>query len=197
MDERIVHSSGTGHGAVVGAHDTAVAGTRASSGALTPTEAASGLGAEIVRLMRLVTVWKRRAEKEPGAANRVLLARLVTEGPRRPTDLAADTFLDVSTVSRQVRSLVDRALVERRPDPDDRRGVLLVATDGGRAAYEQYRRQRDAAFEAFLHRWPPEDRYQLVRLMARLNDELVEQHNAPRYPGGHTGMSTDQGETAR
>ncbi|MBY8884502.1 MarR family transcriptional regulator [Streptomyces sp. PTM05] len=163
----------------------------------TAAEAASGLGSEIVRFTRLIAAWKHKAKNEPGAADRVLLARLVLGGERRATDLAADAFLDLSTVSRQVRSLVERGLVERHPDPEDRRGSLLTATEAGREAFEHYRRQRDAELAALLEPWPAEDRYQLIRLLARLNDDLVEQQHARHCPGGHTGTAAKQGETQR
>ncbi|MEU1624377.1 MarR family transcriptional regulator [Streptomyces sp. NPDC020096] len=157
-------------------------------------EAAAGLGTELVRLTRLIAAWKQRAKNEPGAADRVLLARLVICGERRATDLAADAFLDLSTVSRQVRSLVERGLVERRPDPEDRRGALLTATEAGRAAYEHYKRQRDEQMAELLKPWPAEDRRQLIRLMARLNDDLVEQQQVRLCPGGHAGTAAKQGE---
>lgn len=188
-----VHGRGAGSGTISGPTGTATTG----AGELGELEAASGLGTELVRLIRLITLMKHRLKNEPGAADRVLLARLVLDGPRRATDLAADTLLDLSTVSRQVRSLVDRGLAERQPDPEDRRGALLSATDAGREAFDEYRRQRDTEIAALLHGWPPEDRWQLVRLMRRLNDDLMEQHNARQCPGGRSGMSAEQGDTAR
>ncbi len=169
-----------GKGTVHGGEQSAGEVTAAS----TLEEAAAGLGTEIVRFTRLITAWKQRAKHEPGAADRVLLARLVVGGERRATDLAADAFLDLSTVSRQVRSLIERGLVARHPDPEDRRGSLLSATEAGRAAFEQYRRQRDADLARLLTAWPPEDRAQLIRLMSRLNDDLVEQQHAAFGPGG-------------
>src|SRR2546423_450837 len=113
----------------------------ASADTATPEEAGAGLGTEIVRFSRIIAAWKHRVKNEPGAAERILLARLVTDGARRATDLAAEAFLDLSTVSRQVRSLVERGLVERRPDPEDRRGYLLTATDAGHETYLEFRRQ--------------------------------------------------------
>jgi DNA-binding MarR family transcriptional regulator len=176
---------GTVHGGDV-AHEVTASSSLA--------EAAAGLGTEIVRFTRLIAAWKHRAKHEPGAADRVLLAQLVVYGERRATDLAADAFLDLSTVSRQVRSLVERGLVTRHPDPEDRRGSLLSATEAGRAAFEGYRQQRDAELASLLQAWPPEERAQLIRLLARLNDDLVEQQHAAHCPGGATGIVA-QGET--
>ncbi|MCQ4084771.1 MarR family transcriptional regulator [Streptomyces sp. RB6PN25] len=185
MGKGTVHDNGgkTGHGS--GA---------APVGTATAEEAGAGLGIEIVRFSRLMAAWKHRAKNEPGAAERILLARLVTDGARRATDLAAEAFLDLSTVSRQVRSLVERGLVERRPDPEDRRGYLLTATDAGHETYMEFRRQRDAELGALLASWSPEDRYQLIRLMTRLNDDLVDFTHGHLGAGPHSGTAVEQGE---
>ncbi|MGW8377957.1 MarR family transcriptional regulator [Streptomyces sp. ODS28] len=137
-------------------------------------EAAAGLGTQVVRFARLVTAWRQSARTDASAADRVLLAKLVVQGDRRATDLAADALLDLSTVSRQVRSLVERGLVERYRAQEDRRGTLLRATEAGRATYEEYRRQRDAELAEVLETWSAKDRDDLVRLMGRLNDDLEE-----------------------
>ncbi|WP_443044123.1 MarR family winged helix-turn-helix transcriptional regulator [Streptomyces sp. HF10] len=156
--------------------------------------AASGLGAEMVRLMRLFAAWTQRAGFECGAADRVLLARLVTCGRRRATDLAADVFLDLSTVSRQVRSLVDRGLVERHPDPEDRRGSLLSATEAGRAAYQSAVRRREAELARLLEPWPAADRTLLTRLLKRLNDDLVDSTYTSLGTGQHPVGEARQGD---
>jgi DNA-binding MarR family transcriptional regulator len=162
--------------------------------------AATAIGDEISRFMRLVAAMKHRNRDDPGGGDRLLLGRLVHGGPRRATDLAADTYLDLSTVSRQIRSLVDRGLVDRTPDPDDRRGALLSATASGVAAYEHYRDQRNEQLARLLDSWPPEDRFQLIRLFGRLNDDFAENYH--QLFGGHLGATASsmaaaaqQGET--
>jgi DNA-binding MarR family transcriptional regulator len=167
-------------------------------GTATAAEAATALGDEVTRFVRLVNAWKQRTREDPGGGDRVLLARLVTCGPRRATDLAADTMLDLSTVSRQIRSLVDRGLVERRPDPEDRRGALLSATPSGVLAFQHYRDQRNEKLARILEAWPAEDRHQLVRLFGRFNDDLAE-HRDELFGGTVTTRQAEQvqqGETA-
>ncbi|MYW69363.1 MarR family transcriptional regulator [Streptomyces sp. SID8379] len=176
-------------------HDREAVQSRAiaDSGVASAEEAGAGLGNQIVRFTRLVAARRHQTKLEQGAGERVLLARLVRDGERRATDLAADTFLDLSTVSRQVRSMVERGLIERRPDPEDRRGTLLYATESGRAVYEKYRQQRDAQLAELLGPWPPEDRYQLIRLMTRLNDDLVEHQHNRHGEGTHPAAVAQQG----
>src|SRR5262245_8705734 len=97
MDEGTVH----GHASNGGKAGRTASGT-APVGTATPEEAGAGVGAEIVRFSRIMAAWKHWVKNEPGAAERILLARLVTDGARRATDLASEAFLDLSTVSRQV-----------------------------------------------------------------------------------------------
>lgn len=173
-------------------HDGAAAELPAA-GRASAEEAGARLGTQIVRFSRLLTAHRQRAKLEQGAGERVLLARLVRYGEQRATDLAAETFLDVSTVSRQVRSMVKRGLIERHPNPDDRRGASLRATETGKKVFEAYRQQRDAELTRLLRTWPPEDRYQLIRLMTRLNDDLAEQQHARHGCGDTSEPAAQQG----
>ncbi|MDI2125577.1 MarR family winged helix-turn-helix transcriptional regulator [Yinghuangia seranimata] len=157
---------------------------------------ATAVGDELVRLLRIVAASRARQRTDPSdpvpdGGDRLLLGRLVYCGGRRATDLAADTHLDLSTVSRQIRSLVQRGLVERRADPDDRRGVLLTPTEAGHAAFAVYRRRRDERLAAVLADWPAADRAHLARLLGLLNDGIAAhelepptQADAPPHQGG-------------
>lgn len=50
--------------------------------------------------------------------------------------LGAATRMDKVTVSRAAVALVDRGLVQRRPNPDDQRSHLLSLTVAGQTLYE-------------------------------------------------------------
>jgi DNA-binding MarR family transcriptional regulator len=50
--------------------------------------------------------------------------------------LGAATRMDKVTVSRAAIALVDRGLVQRRPNPDDQRSHLLSLTKAGKTLYE-------------------------------------------------------------
>lgn len=50
--------------------------------------------------------------------------------------LGRKTQMDKVTVSRAAIALVDRGLLERRPNPDDQRSHLLSLTAAGRALYD-------------------------------------------------------------
>jgi DNA-binding MarR family transcriptional regulator len=53
--------------------------------------------------------------------------------PRRIGELPQHVLLSQPALSRMVDRLVERGLVERIPDPHDRRSVRLALTDNGRA----------------------------------------------------------------
>jgi DNA-binding MarR family transcriptional regulator len=77
----------------------------------------------------------------PLTGSEIELLRLVASEPLiNVNDAAAALHLAPNTVSTLVRSLTARALLDRRPDPGDRRAVRLALTP---AASERLRRFRD------------------------------------------------------
>ena len=60
-----------------------------------------------------------------------------------PGRLLRETLVTSGTMTNRVDRLTARGLVERHPDPDDRRGVLVRLTAEGKATV-------DAAFDALL-----------------------------------------------
>jgi DNA-binding MarR family transcriptional regulator len=85
-----------------------------------------------------------------------------------PGALATQTLVASGTMTNRIDRLAARGLVERRPVPNDRRGVLVQLTDSGRIRV-------DAAMEGLLvveHRLlgdlPDEDRSRLAELLRAL-----------------------------
>ena len=85
-----------------------------------------------------------------------------------PGRLLKQTLVTSGTMTNRVDRLTARGLVERRPDPDDRRGVIVRLTAEGKATV-------DAAFEALVEReralladLPARDRKQLAGLLRTL-----------------------------
>ncbi len=69
-----------------------------------------------------------------------LLAALRRSGPPyelNPTELMRTTLLSSGGMTKRVDRLADEGLVERRPDPDDRRGTLIRLTRRGRALVDR------------------------------------------------------------
>jgi DNA-binding MarR family transcriptional regulator len=103
----------------------------------------------------------------------IILSNLKQNSALRLSDLANDLWLDISTVSRQARSLEDRGLVTRTEDPDDRRAVRLEITPAGLAVLDEVWSRRNRALAASLHDWTPEDRDALVAALTRFADSLT------------------------
>jgi DNA-binding MarR family transcriptional regulator len=85
-----------------------------------------------------------------------------------PGDLLTQTLVTSGTMTNRIDRLADRGLVSRRPDPRDRRGVVVMLAEQGRARV-------DAAFsdlldqeEQILAALPPADRVRLADLLRRI-----------------------------
>lgn len=136
---------------------------------LTPVEVFSRIG----RLARHLDL----ARKDAFAASGVeswefdVLAALRRAGDPyelSPGRLLRETLVTSGTMTNRVDRLTTRGLVERLPDPNDRRGVLVRLTPEGKSTV-------DAAFEALLDAeralmpdLDAEDREQLATLLRRL-----------------------------
>ena len=78
-------------------------------------------------------------------------------GPLRVSALADAVHSDVSTVSRQVSTLVDLGFITRGPDPVDGRAQALSLTDDGDALLVAIRQDRDRWLQGLLADWPDDD----------------------------------------
>jgi DNA-binding MarR family transcriptional regulator len=106
------------------------------------------------------------------ATQRVALGEIFDAGPLRLHELAERMRTTPPTASRAVDALVSAGLVDRTPDPDDRRAVRIGMTRGGRTRVVQRRAAAARALRPAFARLPQHERAQLVQLMARLNDAL-------------------------
>jgi DNA-binding MarR family transcriptional regulator len=97
-----------------------------------PDETAHSL-AEAMRRLRA----RLRHESPPALADLAMpqaaaLGRIVQEGPISNAALAAAEYVRPQSMHEIVVRLLERGLVERRPDPEDARKLLFEATDRGR-----------------------------------------------------------------
>lgn len=102
----------------------------------------------------------------------MLLHKLGCDGPRRPSDLALEFALDLSTVSRHVRALEHDGLLVREQDPDDGRAHLVSVTAQGTAVMTAAFHRRAIAVADALAGWAADDVAALHTLLGRLADDL-------------------------
>ncbi|KZM75286.1 MarR family transcriptional regulator [Nocardia terpenica] len=144
-----------------------------STGAL---DDADRLGAQLIRFMRAINRAKTQLAKHgPDGLEKLayaVLFCLVHDGPQRTGKLAEQLHAEISTISRQSRTLVEHGLVERRADPIDGRACVLAATAEGERVFEENRRLRNLWMAEMLADWPDTDRSTLIALLDRLNSSI-------------------------
>ena len=96
------------------------------------------------------------------------LEALVADGPMRLNALAARLFLDKSTTSRVVATLVRKGYVEQRTDAADGRATALQATVGGRRLCKRITDDLTDQQELLLQDLEPSVREEVVRVIWRL-----------------------------
>ncbi|WP_436837731.1 MarR family winged helix-turn-helix transcriptional regulator [Micromonospora chersina] len=108
-------------------------------------------------------------EINPGHAR--ALAVLMRHGAVRPSTLAEHLRIAPRSATEVVDGLAERGLVERRPDPVDRRATLVALTGEGERVGEAIRVARAAEAERFFGALDPADRAELTRILRRLRDD--------------------------
>jgi DNA-binding MarR family transcriptional regulator len=104
------------------------------------TEVASALQLSVGLLVRRLRA--HRAEGEPTMPEFSALARLDRGGASTAAALAKREQISPQSMGATLSALEARGLVERRPDPDDRRQALISVTDAGRQALRSRRTAR-------------------------------------------------------
>jgi DNA-binding MarR family transcriptional regulator len=97
-----------------------------------------------------------------------LVSLVGRRGALRPSEISAALFLDRSTVSRQIDAAARLGLVERVPDPDDARAVIVRLTPAAQERMDALRAARLERWHAALSTWQPGDIDELTRLLTQL-----------------------------
>lgn len=104
-------------------------------------------------------------------AGRQALAVLEGAGqPLSPTTLAERLIVTTASVTSLLDTLERRGLVQRRPDPTDRRRLLVALTDDGRALVEQFLPEVVALQTAVMAGVSEADRQHLLRTLAAMRE---------------------------
>lgn len=140
---------------------------------LTPS-AISALSSEL-RLACMRISRRVRFESTDGVAPHQfsVMCRL-EEAPRTPGELAEIERVSAPSMTRTVAGLVDRGIVERTADPEDRRQVILSLTPEARRLLKEIRRKRDAWMSVRVSRLSPQEQEVLTQasaILARVANE--------------------------
>lgn len=103
-----------------------------------------------------------------GVSQCYALGAIVEHGPLAVNDLAAELYLDKSTVSRVADGLEAKGCVVRQRDARDGRVIRLVATPAGQALHAQIQEDLAHEYANLLTDFDPEVRAAMTRLMGRL-----------------------------
>ena len=84
-------------------------------------------------------VQKKLSEEGAGitADQWILLDLLAREAPLSQFEIAEKSYKDAPTVTRMLDLMNSKGLVERLPDPEDRRRFKIILTDLGRSRHEE------------------------------------------------------------
>lgn len=99
---------------------------------------------------------------------RVLHAVDQADTPPSIGEVAATLAIDPSTASRLVEQRVIDGLIDRSPDPDDRRRTTLRLTDRGRGLLAELATSRREMLDDVTCAWPRTDVHELERLLGLL-----------------------------
>ena len=135
-------------------------------------EAADRLHSAAIHLLRRLRI--RDRETGVGPAQLSALSVLVFGGPKSLAQLAEAEQVKAPTMSRIVAGLLRAKLVHRRTDKQDRRAVVIQATEKGIRIMQEGRRRRVEALAAAVRRLPPKEIAQL-REAAQVMEHLSRQ----------------------
>ncbi|WP_320669295.1 MarR family winged helix-turn-helix transcriptional regulator [Patulibacter defluvii] len=108
------------------------------------------------------------------AAARALGVLMRSDEPLRMVELAERLRIVPRSVTTLVDGLEQDGLVERRPDPQDRRSTRVHLTEAGQARRDALRRARYEAADELVAVLSDDDREQLHRLLAIIDQAAHE-----------------------
>jgi DNA-binding MarR family transcriptional regulator len=98
-----------------------------------------------------------------------IVQRLAQRSPRRQAELSEPVLGDAPNITRLIDALVDRGLVARLPDPDDRRSWLVSLTQSGRQLVTRTRRPVVAARLELFDGLAEEELSALLAMLGRID----------------------------
>lgn len=126
-------------------------------------------------LAHTVRLRERLAERESGLSGAQLFAlrQLDREADLSLGELAARTATHASSISVVVARLIEKGLVERHQDPEDKRRAVLRPTEAGRRRLSRAPESADVLLLEAIRRLGDRDRGRLTVLLKGLADMVA------------------------
>lgn len=137
-----------------------------------PERSPEPLDALLARTFRMLRhTWSQHGADLGLAPHQGRALRIIgSEGPLRLSALAEQLHIAPRSATEVADALQERGLIERSPDPDDRRATLVSITPAGRDIAEQVATARRAQAEVFFGRLSAQDRVTLQRILSTLSE---------------------------
>ena len=122
------------------------------------------------RLRRVSTERARILDPAVQPTGWSILVTLYRSGPQRQSDLCDELRLDKGAVSRQVSALAELDLVERTPDPEDRRAATVTLTDEAARRIREIESEARRWYDGHFDDWSAEEISRVAEDLARYNE---------------------------
>jgi DNA-binding MarR family transcriptional regulator len=99
-------------------------------------------------------------------------------------DAAKKLLSSQSGMTGKLDRLEEQGLIQRLPDPEDRRVIRLRVTNSGRKTIDEAFRSSLGVYESMLHEMSPNEREQLATLLGKL---LTRLDHLAKSKHAHTG----------
>jgi len=133
--------------------------------------AVTALRGAVMRLARRLR--HRQVERSLSSAEMQVLGILARSGPATPGELARKEQVQPPSMTRIIALLEEKDLVRREPHPQDRRQVIVTATESAAEILVESRRLRDA-WLADLARGLTEEEWARLRSAAPVLERLAQ-----------------------
>jgi len=110
----------------------------------------------------------------------MLLLLIAEKGSVSAGEIARDMYVTQGVITRMADRLLDKGLIERKRDPEDRRVVKLTLTPRGKAMAARVERKRIEDLKAVLRGIPHAEREMLIAILRKIGENL----EAERGTGG-------------
>lgn len=115
---------------------------------------------------------QRQAMQHSDQGRLSVLFTLQRTGRQRPSALAKELHLDLSTISRHLRQLEEEGLIAKTTDADDKRAFQVELSDRGDAMVREFWTKRVEEVHGALGHWAAQDVTHLTDLLHRFVGDI-------------------------